>query len=80
MLSKYNLKLELVLFKSLRNCIRRNKGNFTLKSNSNKIMLCGGEGQNDLLLNYVDFNIIISFVKYLNNFLILFHTDLVRTV
>ena len=31
----------IVLFTSLRNCKRRNKGNFTLKSNSNKIMLCG---------------------------------------
>ena len=29
-------------FKSLTTCERRNKGNFTLKSNSNKKMLCGG--------------------------------------
>ena len=34
--------LRIVLFKSLRNCERRNKGKFTLKSNSNKIMLCWG--------------------------------------
>ena len=32
----------LVLLKSLRNCKRRNKGNFTLKSNSYKIMLWVG--------------------------------------
>jgi hypothetical protein len=31
----------IVLFESLRNCKRRNKGNFTLKSNSNNIMMCG---------------------------------------
>ena len=37
--------LRLVLFKSLRNCKRRIKGNFTLMSNSNKIMLCGGGGK-----------------------------------
>ena len=30
----------IVLFKSLRNCKRRNKWNFTSKSNSNKIKLC----------------------------------------
>ena len=34
----------IVLFKSLRNCKRGNKGKFTLKSNSNKIMLSGGGG------------------------------------
>ena len=32
--------LKIVLFKSLGNCKKHNKGNFTLKSNSNKIM-CG---------------------------------------
>ena len=34
-------------FKSLGNRKRRNKGNFMLKSNANKIMLCGvgGEGK-----------------------------------
>ena len=31
----------IVLIKSLRNSKRRNKENFTLKSNSNKIKLCG---------------------------------------
>ena len=30
-----------LLFKSLKKCKRRNKGNFTLKSNEDKIMLCG---------------------------------------
>ena len=39
---------KIVLFKSLRNCKRRNKGNFTAKSNSNKIKLCGG-GDNIVL-------------------------------
>ena len=40
---------------SLRNIKRRNKGNFTLKSNSNKIKLCGGGGggQNYLALNKI---------------------------
>ena len=33
----------IVLLKSLRHCKGRNKGNFMLKSNSNKIMLCGGQ-------------------------------------
>ena len=41
-----NKQRKTVLFKSLRNCKRRNKGKFTLKSNSNKIMLCDG-GDND---------------------------------
>ena len=40
-----------IIFKSLRNCKRRNKGNFT--SNSNKIMLCGGGGQHYLVLNKI---------------------------
>ena len=35
----------IVLFKSLRNSKRRNKLNFTSKSNSNKIKLCGGGGE-----------------------------------
>ena len=35
----------ILLFKSLRNSKKLNKGNFTSKSNSNKIMLCGGWGQ-----------------------------------
>ena len=34
--------VKIVLFNSLRNSKRRNKGNFTSKSNSNEIMLCGG--------------------------------------
>ena len=34
----------IVLFKALINSKRRNKGNFTSKSNSNKIKLCGGGG------------------------------------
>ena len=37
-----NMKVaEIVPFKSHTICKRRNKGNLTLKSNSNKIMLCG---------------------------------------
>ena len=32
---------KIVLFKSIRNSKRRNKGNFTLKSNSNKIKFVG---------------------------------------
>ena len=40
-----------VLFKSIRNSKRRNKGNFTSKSNSNKIKLCGVWGQHYLVLN-----------------------------
>ena len=40
---KYVVKdVTIVLFKSLRNCKRRNKGNFMSKSNANKIMLCRG--------------------------------------
>ena len=42
---------EIVLFKSLRNYKIRNKLNFTLKSNSNKMMLCGG--QHHLVLNKI---------------------------
>ena len=38
-------RLDIVLSKSLRNSKRRNKGNFTSKSNSNKIKLCGDGGQ-----------------------------------
>ena len=34
----------LVIFKSLRHSKRLNKGNFTLKSYSNNMMLCGGGG------------------------------------
>ena len=45
--------LLIVLFKSLRNSKRRNKGNFTSKSNSNKIKLCGGGGQHYLVLDKI---------------------------
>ena len=44
----------IVLFQSLRNCKRRKKGNFMLKYNSNKIMLCGGGGQHYFVLNKID--------------------------
>ena len=44
---------ENITFDTLRNCKRRNKGNFMLKSNSNKIMLCGGGGQHILGLNKI---------------------------
>jgi hypothetical protein len=44
---------KLVLFKSLRNCKRHNNRNFTLKSNSNKIKLCGGSRQHYLVLNKI---------------------------
>ena len=40
-------------FKSIRNCKRHNKGNFTSKSNSNKIMLYGGGGHDYLFLNKI---------------------------
>ena len=39
---RYEKRDRIVLFKSPRNCKRCDKGNFTLKSNSNKIMLGGG--------------------------------------
>ena len=42
----------IVLFKSLRNSKRRNKGNFTSKSNSNKIKLCRGGGQHYLVKRF----------------------------
>ena len=48
-----NAFLEIVLFESLSNCKRRNKGNFTSKSNSNRIMLCGAGGQHSLILNKI---------------------------
>ena len=41
------------VFRSLRNWKRRNKGNFTLKSISNKIMLCGSRGLHYLVLNKI---------------------------
>ena len=41
---------KLVILKSLRNFKRRNKGNFMLKSNSNKIIwICGGGEQHYLV-------------------------------
>ena len=43
----------IVLFKSLRNSKRRKKGNFTSKSISNKIKLCGGGGQHYLVSNKI---------------------------
>jgi hypothetical protein len=52
---------EIVLFKSLRN---NKKGNFMLKFNSNKIKLCGGGGQQHLIL----INVIISIFRSLYNF------------
>ena len=42
---------EIVLFKSLRNSKRRNKGNFMSKSNSNKLF--GGGGQHYIVLNKI---------------------------
>ena len=43
----------IVLFKLLRNSERRNKENFTSKSNSNKIKLCGGGELHYLVLNKI---------------------------
>ena len=43
----------IVLFESLSNCKKHKKGNFTSKSNSNKIMLCVGGGQHHLVLNKI---------------------------
>ena len=52
--NNYNLLLKnIVLFKSIRNCKRRNKGNFTLKFNLNKIILCRGGGKHYLGLNKI---------------------------
>ena len=51
--------MKIVLFKSLRNSKRRNKGNFTSKSNSNKIKLCGGGGNIILfLIRFQRYNLI----------------------
>ena len=51
--SKYfpSQSLKIVLFKSLRNSNKRNKRNFTLKSNSNKVMLCWVWRQHYLVFN-----------------------------
>ena len=43
----------IVLFKSIRNSKRRNKGNFTSKSNWNKIKLGGGGRHHYLVLNKI---------------------------
>ena len=43
----------IVRIKALWNCKRRNKGKFTSKSHSNKIMLCGDGGQHYLVLNKI---------------------------
>ena len=48
-----DIEKRIVLFKSLRNFKRRNKRNFTLKFNSNKIMLFGGGGQYYLVLDKI---------------------------
>ena len=45
--------LLIVLFKQLKNCKRRNIGNYMLKSNSTKIMLCGGVGQHYLVFKKI---------------------------
>ena len=58
--------ISIILFKSLRNCKSHKKENFTLKSNSNKIMLCRG-GSNNICINQ-KFNVIISFFRSLYNF------------
>ena len=49
----HTICLLIVLFKSLRNCKSRKKGNCMLKSNSNKIMLCGGGVQHNLVFNKI---------------------------
>ena len=60
-------KKKIVLLKSLRSCKRREKEYFTLKSNSKKIILCGGRGATLSCFRY-DFNVIISFFRSLYNF------------
>ena len=60
-----HLFLKIELFKSLRNSKKRKKGNFTLKSNSNKIMLCGGGGQLYLVLNKISiFSVFMSLYNF----------------
>ena len=58
----------IVLSESLRNCKRRNKGKFTSKYNSKKIMLCGGWGQQYLVLQFLSELNNIFHVKGLNIF------------
>ena len=59
---RYIDKAVIVPFKVLKNCKRRNKGNFTLKFNSNKIMLCGGVGQ------FQDFKVFLQLIVNLTIF------------
>ena len=47
----------IVHFKSLRNCKRRNKGYFTLKTNSNKIVFFGSGGGTLSCFKF-DFNVL----------------------
>ena len=54
-------RLDIVLSKSLRNSKRRNKGNFTSKSNSNKIN-CVGMGGNIELNNIFLFNLSLRII------------------
>ena len=67
LINRFFTRREIVLFKSLRNCERRNKGNFTLKSNLNKVMLYGGGGQHYLVLKRFQRNSFIS--ESLSNFI-----------
>ena len=50
MINDYDLIIQINLRKKyllsqIRNCKRRNKGNLMFEYNSNKVLLCGGEGQ-----------------------------------
>ena len=56
----------IVLFKSFRNSKSHNKGNFTSKSNSNKLNLCGWGAT--LSSFELDFNVIISLFRSLYKF------------
>ena len=64
-----NSDLDKQYSKPLSNCNRRNKGNFTSKSNSNKIMLC--VGQHYLVLNKISkifhFQVSLQFLSEFNN-------------
>ena len=51
--TKIREKVKKVFFKSLRNSKSRNKGNFKLKSNSNKILLFEGGGHHHLIFNKI---------------------------
>ena len=66
---------KIVLFKSLTKCKRRNKRNLSLKSNSNKIKLCGVGGQHYLVLNKIStlkFHI-YGFLQFLRELKNIFH-------